>query len=259
MSAHRLQRLVVSPEQLVDRQLFLNPQQHHYLSRVLRLQAGDRLIAMTGQGQTWLVEFGQPTHLVEAMPTWNELAVVVILLAALPKGSGFDDVVRQCTELGVAQIVPVISDRTVLHPSSAKLERWRRIAQEAAEQSERQQVPEILAPQPFTQALSTIPGTQRYICAERGDSRHLLDCLQTTPLADSLSVAIGPEGGWTPPELAQAIAAGYQPVSLGQRILRAVTAPVMALSLIASVCETTARTNVLAADAAANLDEFGQY
>lgn len=259
MPCHRLQRLVVSPEQLTDRQLTLNPQQHHYLSRVLRLQAGDRFIAMTGQGQTWLVELGEPTYIVEAIPTWNELAVAVILLAALPKGNGFDDVVRQCTELGVAQIVPVISDRTVLNPSAAKLERWRRIAQEAAEQSERQQLPEILAPQPFNQALSTIAADQRYICAERADSHHLLACLQTDPLTSTLVVAIGPEGGWTAPELEQAITAGYRPVSLGRRILRAVTAPVMALSLIASVCETTARTTAPADDAAANLDEFGQY
>ncbi|MEW5858478.1 MAG: RsmE family RNA methyltransferase, partial [Cyanobacteriota bacterium] len=168
-------------------------------------------------------------------------------------------------------------------------ERWRRIAQEAAEQSERQIVPTILEPVSFSAALSSLKSTssstrdKNYICVARGDSPHLLDCLihvlpketspPTPPLqgegspappslvgkgagglgfsgtADELKnpgqgtivIAIGPEGGWTPAEVEQAIAADFQPVSLGRRILRAVTAPMVALSLVAAAWESEIR------------------
>jgi 16S rRNA (uracil1498-N3)-methyltransferase len=160
----------------------------------------------------------------------------------LPKGNGFDEVVRCCTELGASCIVPVISDRTLLHPSPQKLERWRRIAIEAAEQSERQIVPTILAPQTFVAALSsnfsnTLPvDNKKYICVARGDSPRLIDCLQDKGQT-TIVIATGPEGGWTETEVECAIAAGFQLVSLGRRILRAVTAPIVALSLATAARE----------------------
>ncbi len=248
-----LQRLVVDPAQLDsaqlrDRQVTLTEAQRHYLCRVLRLGPGDRVVVMDGRGQSWLAEMmapGDQANLqllaamagAEARPT--ELPVAVTLVAALPKGNGFDEVVRQCTELGVASILPVISDRTLLHPSPQKLERWRRIAQEAAEQSERQVVPTLLAPLPFAQSLRMLPSTEaKYLCAERSTAAPLLACLQATTLPPTMAIAVGPEGGWTTAEIEGAIAMGYRPVSLGARILRAVTAPVAALSLIAAVGET---------------------
>lgn len=248
-----LQRLVIHPSQLSDRHVSLTADQRHYLCRVLRLGAGDRFLVMNGQGQTWLAELADlenelGARLVEELRGRSELPVNVTLVAALPKGNGFDEVVRQCTELGVAAIVPVLSDRTLLHPSPQKLERWRRIAQEAAEQSERQVVPTIEEPRSLA-ALFTEPQlvagsvTQKFWCTERGATVHLLDCLVggvPWQAAEGLAIAVGPEGGWTEAEVAGAIAAGYQPVSLGPRILRAVTAPVAAMALIAAVCERQA-------------------
>ncbi|MBD2019864.1 16S rRNA (uracil(1498)-N(3))-methyltransferase [Leptolyngbya sp. FACHB-36] len=237
----QLQRLVISPTQLHDRQILLTDSQRHYLSRVLRLTAGDHFIALDGQGQSWLAalvqESGLQAEILQAVTAENELPSSVTLVAALPKGSGFDDVVRQCTELGVACIAPVISDRTLLQPSSQKFDRWRRIAQEAAEQSERQFVPTILDPVPFVEHLRELDATAlKYFCAERRDAPHLLDRLQM-PSAPAYSIAVGPEGGWTQVEVDRAIAAGYEAVSLGPRILRSVTAPLVALSLIAASLE----------------------
>ena len=158
---------------------------------------------------------------------------------ALPKGNGFDDVVRACTELGVANIVPVLSDRTLLNPSPQKLERWRRIAIEATEQSERTIIPTILEPTSFKAALSLFTTEQKYICEGRGNNPHLLSYLQhqSKITNNQIIIAIGPEGGWTETELELAIASGYQPVSLGKRILRAITAPTVALSLISALHE----------------------
>lgn len=272
----QLQRLAIAPSQLQNQQIFLTHEQQHYLSRVLRLKLGDRFIALDGQGRSWLAELtdlkssssyldsqssnaGWQAQILEAIAVATELPIPVTLVVALPKGSGFDDVVRQVTELGVGCIAPVISDRTLLNPSPQKLERWRRIAQEAAEQSEREIVPTVLDPVTFKAHLESVARSHsssdaanssvHYLCAARGKSPHLLTCLQRQlthsatiekvfqPTA--ISLAIGPEGGWTEAEIEQAIAVGYQPVSLGRRVLRAITAPVAALSLVAAALEST--------------------
>lgn len=266
-----LQRLIVAPSQRLDAGILLTEQQQHYLHRVLRLQAGDHFIAITPEGW-WLTELqiDQPAKLLQAIPVYTELPLAVTLLIALPK-TGMDDVVRQATEIGVANIQLILSQRTLLNPSAQKLGRWQRIAQEAAEQSERQVVPEVLPPLPWQEALQHWNATQAicYLCEARGDYPHLLNCLMQemenwqleeqeieepgigngeqqianaledgTRFPRSILIAVGAEGGWTKTEIEQAIEAGYQPVGLGARILRSVTAPLVALSVIASVIET---------------------
>lgn len=269
----QLQRLVISPDQISQSRIVLTPEQQHYLGRVLRLRAGDRFVAMNGRGQWWMAALDtnpSQAEILEAIAAQTELSVAIHLLIAMPK-NGMDDVIRQATELGVVGIQPLISDRTVLKPSPQKLERWQRIAQEAAEQSERLVVPEVLSPTSWMDALVRWNSSYStcYLCEARGDYPHLLSCLtkdwrsqtadylvpdrsvpdRSVPAHSSseapdfspsppLAIAIGPEGGWTDSEIANAIAAGYQPVSLGMRVLRAVTAPVVALSLVASVIES---------------------
>lgn len=236
----QLQRIVISPSQLQDKQISLTREQLHYLVRVLRSHNGDRFIAIDGTGKWWLTKLqGEFGTVLELLDVKTELPVSINLLVALPKGNGFDDVVRNCTELGVANIVPVLSDRTLLNPSQQKLERWRRIAIEATEQSERAIIPTILEPMSFKAALSALTAEQKYICEGRGNNPHLLSYLQNQEKVtnNQIIIAIGSEGGWTDAELELAIKTGYQPVSLGKRILRAITAPTVALSLISAVYE----------------------
>ena len=251
----QLQRLAVTATQICDRNIDLTREQQHYLNRVLRLQAGDRFIAMDGRGHWWLAvleaqETGLIASITKEIAVNRELPVEVTLMAALPKGNGFDEVVRQATELGVASIVPVTSDRTLLKPSDQKVERWRRIAAEAAEQSERQIVPTILEPVSFDVAVKDCNQKYRFICVARGDNRHLWDCLaglappQSSLIRGeqdggelSIVIAIGPEGGWTEGEVKRAIEFDFEAVSLGRRILRAVTAPMVALSLVGAAFE----------------------
>jgi 16S rRNA (uracil1498-N3)-methyltransferase len=240
----QLQRLIVRPDQVINQQIHLTEMQQHYLVRVLRLRAGDRFIAVDQQGQWWLAALNADATaaILEIISANTELAAGLALLIALPK-TGMDDIVRQATEIGVQQIVPILSQRTVLNPSAQKLERWQRIAQEAVEQSERQFVPEIFSPQAWTVALQTWNSKlgSCYICEPRHGHPHLLThLLAAAPDSAAVVIAIGPEGGWTEPEIEQAIAVGYQPVSLGQRILRAVTAPLVALTLVAAVLDTGA-------------------
>jgi 16S rRNA (uracil1498-N3)-methyltransferase len=251
----QLQRLAVTATQICDRTIDLTREQQHYLNRVLRLQAGDRFIAMDGRGHWWSAvlevrETGLFASIAEEIAENRELPVEVTLMAALPKGNGFDEVVRQAAELGVASIVPVTSDRTLLKPSSQKVDRWKRIAAEAAEQSERQIVPTILEPVSFDIAVKDCDQKYRFICVARGKNRHLWDCLVSLEPPDSplirgeqereeltIVIAVGPEGGWTDPEVERAIELGFEAVSLGSRILRAVTAPIVALSLVGAAFE----------------------
>jgi 16S rRNA (uracil1498-N3)-methyltransferase len=240
----QLQRIAIAPSQFQQGQIVLTHEQQHYLGRVLRLGEGDRFIAMDGKGKWWLAQLEEnQAQILEPIEVQTELPVAIMLIVALPKGNGFDEVVRCCTELGVAVIAPVMSDRTLLHPSFQKLERWRRIAQEAAEQSERSFVPTILEPVPFNTSLSSLsehssPGNnQQYICVARGNSPHLRDCLQNQEQT-TITIAIGPEGGWTQTEIKCAVDSGFQPVSLGRRILRAVTAPIVALSIVSAQLES---------------------
>lgn len=232
----QLQRITIQPSQLQNSELLLTPEQKHYLLRVLRLGNGDKFIAMDGKGKWWLTQLGEEkAEILELLEVNTELPISVTLMMALPKGNGFDDIIRCCTELGVTCIAPVLSDRTLLKPSPQKLKRWQRIATEAAEQSERAFVPTILEPVKFATAVNQYQIHHSYICVARGDYPHLTNVINN--ISTEMIIAIGPEGGWTTSELEIAMKSEFQPVSLGNRILRAVTAPIMALSLISSACE----------------------
>ena len=231
-------RLVVTPEQIQQEQITLDAQQQHYLLRVLRLKNGDRFIALDGAGNSWLAEIAdRSAHIISAIAIETELPISLTLITALPKGNGYEQIIRCCTELGVSKFIPVISDRTILKPSPNKVQRWRKIAAEAAEQSERQIVPTITEPVKFTQAIAnTVPNQEKYICVARGELPTLWKCLSNQSQTEII-IATGCEGGWTEMEVESAIASGFQPVSLGSRILRAVTAPIVVSSLVSATLD----------------------
>jgi 16S rRNA (uracil1498-N3)-methyltransferase len=263
----QLQRIAIAEAQVQGQQILLTPEQQHYLMRVLRLQNGDRFIVIDPQGGWWLSILQENNgQILEPIAIATELPATVTLIVAMPKGNGLEEIVRQTTELGVSAIYPVMSDRSLLKPSPQKIQRWRRIAQEAAEQSERAKVPTIFEPIAFSDYLSQISQasltqessgksdtplikgggggseSKKYICVARGDRPHLLKTLTAFDLKSGenpqIAIATGPEGGWTTTEVEQAIAAGFQPISLGDRILRSVTAPIVALSLVAAYLES---------------------
>jgi len=114
----RLQRLIFAPEQFHPQGIVLNPDQRRYLFKVLRLQSGDRFIAMDGKGHWWMAELCDSTHaqLLEPIEIDNELGLPLNLIAAPPKGNGFETVVHCATELGVQGIYPLMSERTQNQP-----------------------------------------------------------------------------------------------------------------------------------------------
>ena len=193
----QLQRIAIAPSQVQGNHISLTAEQQHYLSRVLRLTRGDRFIAMDGLGKWWLAQlFSESAEILEPLPQPTELPLGITLMAALPKGNSFDEVVRFCTELGVYCIAPILSDRTLINPSAHKVERWRRIATEAAEQSERVIVPTVLEPVSFNQAIASHGATNRYLCEARGNYPHLHTIIKSDLCSQELVIATGPEGGW---------------------------------------------------------------
>jgi 16S rRNA (uracil1498-N3)-methyltransferase len=240
----QLQRLAITPSQCINETTFvLKSEQLHYLTRVLRLTAGDRFIAIPGTGTWWLAELhaNAEAKILQTLTPDTELVGKLTLLAAPSKGNGFDDVVRITTELGVSQIVPLITQRTVLQPSPHRITRWQRIAQEAAEQSHRLIVPDIAPPLAMADALqysqqAVAHGQSCYIGTVDPRQPHLLQ----HPIASEhqgVVILVGPEGGWTEAEQENAIAAGCKPFSLGRRVLRAITAAIVVIALFSAQYE----------------------
>lgn len=243
-----MQRLAIDPQQLFPPNLKLTEEQQHYLQRVLRLKSGAEFLALPGDGSVWRCRLreGDVAEAIEQQLVTNELPIEVTLGLALPKGNAFDEVVRQVTELGVRHIVPLISERTLLKPSPNKVDRWQKIAIEAAEQSERGVIPTVHQPIEFRQYLLSLKADPtpepaiaipKMMCWGRGDSPHLAAILPGLKAYSSLILLIGPEGGWSDREVEAAIAAEFQTVSLGKRILRAVTAPVAAMVIVGATME----------------------
>jgi 16S rRNA (uracil1498-N3)-methyltransferase len=145
--------------------------------------------------------------------------------------------IEKCTELGAARIIPVIAQRTESHlaaASSKRLERWQRLALQASEQSRRSAPPQISQPVKLTEAIA-LAGATRIVLSETETMAMLRDVLP--PNSSEVVLALGPEGGWTEPELKQFREAEWTSASLGPTILRAETAAIAALAIALSVLQ----------------------
>jgi 16S rRNA (uracil1498-N3)-methyltransferase len=155
----------------------------------------------------------------------------LVLCAALVKFDHFEWMIEKATELGVAEIVPVASSRSergLERAAHKRVERWRRIALEASQQSRRAILPVVHEPTAFAEALA-IPAAHRYALDEAPSGARFADGLRGT-----VAILVGPEGGWTDSERESFVAAGWAPVSLGPFILRAETAAIAALAIAAA-------------------------
>jgi 16S rRNA (uracil1498-N3)-methyltransferase len=172
-------------------------------------------------------------------------ALPVTLVMAVYKFDRMEWAIEKATELGVAAIAPVIAQRSEKHLAQSapkRAERWRRIVHEAAQQSRRSDVPLIHQPASLASVVRSASKAARIVLAEQERTatlRRLVD--EAMQAADSempeLEIAIGPEGGWSPAEEALFDANGWKAATLGPRILRAETAAIAALSVVASWLE----------------------
>lgn len=244
-----MHRFFVSPDALRAQPVILTGDQAHQVRRVLRLRLGDRVTLLDGQGwayEAMLIALGDNDARFQTVQRWQaagEPAVAITLYQAMLKGERFGWALQKGAEVGVSRFVPMVCERNVIDDLDAidsgnKRERWERIIQEAAEQSGRGRLPELLPAQLFNQAASALPegpGTSLRLIPWEGERvMRLRDALAGCNLAAGarIEIFVGPEGGFTEEEIALARRYGVQPVTLGPRILRAETAGVIAAALI---------------------------
>jgi len=217
---------------LAGRDPVLSPAQQHYLQRVRRLKVGDPILVVF-QGQLWQTTWtGDVTlHLQHCLMPTPPSRFYLHLGIGIPK-QGFDELLYTLTELGVARITPLITERTVARPDwgSQRWQRWQRICQEAAEQSEQLYLPQLDPPTPLQPWLKTLTDPP-WVAVTRESLPHLSQLLSTRPRSPLL-ILTGPEGGWSDAERQDFQRQGGIPFSLGGGIFRAVTAPVVIASLV---------------------------
>jgi len=210
-----------------------------HLSRVLRARIGQEFdIVANGilhrSRVASITDSRVELELGEEIPA-EAMPVQVSLLLAIFKFDRMEWAIEKCTELGAARMIPVIARRTDTHLASAshkRVDRWRRIALQASEQSRRATPPEISDPTKLREALA-IPAELKVVLSEAEDQSHFRDIRPNT--RGEVLLAIGPEGGWTEDELELFRSYGWTSVSLGPTILRAETAAIAATAITMSV------------------------
>ena len=212
-----------------------------HLTRVLRVEPGQRFEISDGAG-VYLAEVAAARKEFVEFQVVDSVApapamVRVSLLISLIKFDHFELVIEKATELGVAEIVPVIAARTEAGLEKAvpkRMERWRRIALEASQQSRRDRLPKLCAAVQFEKALEW-NSRWRYWLDEEAGGEPLMRALPVVRSvdADSIAVLVGPEGGWTASERdSAAVHIAWNRVSLGSQILRAETAAIASLAVV---------------------------
>ena len=237
----------------------LSADKSHYLISVLRGRQGDVVTVIDGKGKAYSAEITTVSNTKAFVKIVSEIAIDteapfdLVLCQGILKGEKMDMVIQKTTELGIKEIIPVITERSIVR-QTRKIDRWRKIAEEAAEQCGRAVVPVIHEPMEYSKALSAFPVHHGFIFWEEGGmtltdavlkiSSHPIDLLTDSTIHQSVDSSIhpfthspihlfiGPEGGFTSEEISQAEDKGLARTTLGKRILRAETAAIAAVTLV---------------------------
>ena len=237
MRKKRIQRFHVDQIDKSKSHLEIAGEQSHYVTRVLRLQTGDRMILFDGSGSEWkakIIDTKRNRLLLEleerAIPD-RESPINLTLIQSISRSQRMDLVMQKSTELGVTRIVPVFSTNTIVKMKEDKIEKkinhWRNILISASEQSGRTKIPDLIIPiQLETECLKRYKSDLSIFYDTTGK-----DSYDANKPKD-ITTVIGPEGGFTEDEKQMAIDAGYMVMQSGPRLLRTETAPIMALSIL---------------------------
>lgn len=258
-----MQRYFIQPEQFSADMVTITGDDAHHLIRVMRAKAGDRCIVSDGVEREAVVvlrslEGGQVSAEVETvLPLDREPGVDVWIAQSLPKGDKMELVIQKGTEIGASRFLPFTSERTVVQLDGKKegkrLERWQKIAKEAAEQAHRNRIPAVDAVLSWKELLQlAAEADAAWFCYEKQEALELrsqiraalrgragLELAGADGSAESrassrprLLLIVGPEGGFSEREVREAEQAGCRAVSLGKRILRTETAAMVGLTCI---------------------------
>jgi 16S rRNA (uracil1498-N3)-methyltransferase len=215
--------------------LVIDGDEFAHLTHVMRKKEGDRIRVADGAGNAYDVRIEEIMKrsarctIVQHHHRLHEPEVDVTLAVALLKnGSKFDFLVEKCTELGVKTIIPLRTERTI--PQQARTDRWQKLALAAMKQSMRCLLPTVHDVQAFSAFLSSTPPSSLKIIPHEHIESPLITEVVRTREHQRVTVCIGPEGGFSDDEIAQARSAGFQPVTLGPRRLRTETAAVVSVA-----------------------------
>jgi 16S rRNA (uracil1498-N3)-methyltransferase len=235
----RLTRVHVDEPIVAGKRLTVKGGGANHITRVLRLRTGDELTLFDGRGGEYaarIEEFRKDTVLVAVdrqRAIERESPLSLTLAQGISRGERMDWIIQKATELGASRIVPVFTERSVVRldakQADKKAQHWRGIAIAACEQSGRNRVPDLAPPLDFFEFVrSDEPGATRLLLSPTGTLR--IEDLKG--IGTGITVLIGPEGGLTEVEQETALAAGFQPVRMGPRVLRTETAAIAALTII---------------------------
>jgi 16S rRNA (uracil1498-N3)-methyltransferase len=226
-------------------EVILPADESHHLARVMRLVAGDEVAVFDGRGHEFHARVARADRhraavvLEKAVAVAPEPLVPTVLVQAILKGDKMDGVVRDATMAGVAQIVPVLSDRSLIGLTALRRghaqARWERVAISSAKQCGRARLPAIDPPRPLRDWLESPFEGRRLLLAEPSSGSnevHPIRAVLAGPIPQAVACIVGPEGGWSAAEREAASTSGCTLASLGQMTLRADAAGLVAVSLV---------------------------
>lgn len=231
----------MSAEAVRGSALLLTPEGLRHVRRVLRLKEGDLLRATDGSGWEYLVRLegsggAVDGRILERSRPSRESPFGVLLIQALPKRGLMELIIQKAVELGVREIQPVVTSRTVAAPGRERHEpkgqRWQRIAEAAVAQSGRVLAPRLHGVSTWEEVLSRGVSADLRLLLGEGAGQGLEEVLDRRPAPAAAAVAVGPEGGWDEREVELARKAGFEVAGLGPRVLRAETAGLAALAVL---------------------------
>ncbi|NBI29471.1 16S rRNA (uracil(1498)-N(3))-methyltransferase [Chengkuizengella marina] len=242
-----MQRYFISKNQFVENKVHILDDDAFHLIKVMRAKIEDQFIVSDGETRDVLVEIEQITKnkviasIIKELDRSNEPTINVWIAQSLPKGDKMDAIIQKNTEIGAIQFIPFISERTIVQydqkKTNKRMERWYKIAKEAAEQAHRNRVPEIKVISTWRELLNVIPKVDvSFVFYENEDQIYLKDKINGKKVDNetthTILMVIGPEGGFTAKEILELEEAGCQSVSLGKRILRTETAAMVGLTCV---------------------------
>lgn len=229
-----MQRYFVNQENITEELVTITGEDVFHISKVLRGRAGDKIICCNGTGLDCLAEITEieaskvTARILHFLEDNREPQIQLVLAQALPKSDKMELIIQKGTEIGVSAFLPFTSERTIVQLNDKKEqkrgERWRKIAKEAAEQSHRSIIPELLPTVSFKELLRLVNQQLSLFAYENERTSTLYKALENQKNPTKILLIIGPEGGFTEKEAADIQASGAISVSLGKRILRTETA-----------------------------------
>ena len=241
-----MQRYFVK-QQVNEGRFLIDDEDRHHIVKVMRMQIGDQIICVDLEGKQAVCALAEitDTSVVADVVQWidgvSELPISITIASGLPKGDKLEWIIQKGTELGAYQFLPFAAARSVVKwdekKAAKKVDRWQKIAKEAAEQSHRALLPDVLSAISFKDLLLKSKDFHYKLVAFEEESRNgetsvFADTLKKINKGETLLIVFGPEGGLTDEEVRQLKDSDFAVCGLGPRILRTETAPLYALSAI---------------------------